>query len=305
MLYRCVFAIFVILLLSCSYEASEAADAVTPTAATHGVVVSVVGNVVVERSGIRASVLEGFVLMGGDMIVLQDGAQCTGFTPQGEIFTLTGPAELQLPGLSDDGVVDDIATWVRRQLADWIGEGRRRPLTTRSAREWAVAKDAPALVIPAPDGSVRAGRSGLYWTTVPGVDRYRVTVAPDVGEELTRVVRGNTMALEELAPGAEYVWKVGVDLEGWSGQSGWRTFRVLTAEEESELGKALSDLDNLEAGVLLLSIGLHDEAICHLDAAVEAGTSDRSARLWRAQALAECGLYREAYEDLIRLRGTE
>lgn len=305
MLYRCVFAVLAILFLSCSHETSLAADVVNAEAAMHGVVISVTGDVVVERSGVRTSVLEGFVLMWGDTIALQDGAQCTGFTPQGESFTLAGPAEMRLPGLSDDGVVNDIATWVRRQLSDWIGEGRRRPLTTRSAREWAVAKDTPALVIPAPGGSVRAGRSGLYWTTVPGVDTYRVTIAPDVGEELTRVVRGNTMALEELARGAEYVWKVGADLKDWSGQSGWRTFRVLRAEEESELDKALNDLDDLEAGVLLLSIGLHDEAIYRLDAAVGTGNCERSARLWRAQALAECGLYREAYEDLIRLRGNK
>jgi hypothetical protein len=301
---RITVVLLILLLVGLGVEAT-AADTAEGVAEPRGVVVSVVGDVQVNRSGTRHSALEGFVLMGGDTVVLQAGARCTGFTPQGESFTLDGPAELQFSSTVADGMIDNVATWVRRQLADWIGESRRRPLTTRGGRDWTVAGDAPVPVIPAPGGSVRSGRSTLYWSTVPGVDRYRLTVARDDGEEITRSVRDNSIALEELVAGAEYVWKVGPEVEGWNVQSEWRSFHVLAVDEEEEVDRVADSLDDLEAGVLLLSVGLHDEAIYRLDAAVESGSNDRSARLWRAQALAECGLYKEAYEDLARLREIE
>jgi hypothetical protein len=54
--------------------------------------------------------------------------------------------------------------------------------------------------------------------------------------------------------------------------------------------------------VLLLSAGLHEEAIYRFDAAVADVSQERSARLWRAQAMAEVGLYRVAYQDVLETR---
>ena len=282
-----------------------AAPAVASNEAPSGIVVSVVGEVTVERSNSQKTATEGFVLMGGDTIIVKIGARCSGFTPHGENFALEGPSEYQLPSDTDSGLIDDVASWIQMQLADWAGESRRRPLMTRGARDWVTRSEAPALILPASGGAVRPSRSELCWSTVPGVDRYVVTVAPALGDEITRMARGNTATLDELEPGGEYVWRVTPDIENWVGHGSWQEFRVLELEAEAQLNAALVGMDDLEAGVLLLSIGIHDEAICRFDAAATSSDNSRSARLWRAQALADCGLYREAYEDLIQVRALE
>jgi hypothetical protein len=274
-------------------------------APSSGIVVSVSGDVVVERSGSQQAVAEGFVLMGGDRVIVRSGARCSGFTPQGTEFELDGPSELQIPSGAESNIVDSVTSWIRMQLADWIGESKRRPLTTRGSRDWGATTDAPMMILPAQGGAVRPSRMELCWGEMPGVDRYLLTVAPALGDEIVRTALGSSATLEELEPGAEYVWKVTPDIEAWTGTGRWREFRVLEPEEETQLDEALIRMDDLEAGVLLLSVGLHGEAILHLDSAVNAGTGGRSARLWRSQALADCGLYREAYEDLLQLRGDD
>jgi hypothetical protein len=269
-----------------------------------GIVVSVAGDVTVERADTQEQATEGFALMGGDRIIVKTGARCTGFTPQGAGFELDGPSEFQIPSGEESSFVDNVASWIRMQLADWMGESRRRPLTTRGVRDWARVSEAPALILPASGGAVRPSRVEFRWSTVAGVDRYVVTVAPALGDEITKTARGNTTTLDQLEPGGEYVWRVAPDVADWAIQGGWREFRVLTVEEEEHLDEALINMGDIEAGVLLLSMGLHDEAIYRFDSAAENGDT-RSARHWRAQALADCGLYREAYDDLIQLRGNE
>jgi len=269
-----------------------------------GVVVAVAGEVTVERSGIQEAATEGYALWGGDRIIVKTGARCSGFTPQGADFALDGPSEYLIPSGKEEGLLDSVTSWIRMQLADWMGESKRRPLTTRGVRDWAAVSETPALILPASGGSVRPSRVELRWSTVSGVDRYVVTVAPALGDEITRAARGNTTTMDELEPGAEYVWRVAPDVADWAGSGSWRDFRVLSLEEELKLDEALVDIGDLEAGVLLLSMGIHDEAIYRFDAAA-GGENARSARLWRAQALAECGLYREAFDDLIGLRGDE
>jgi hypothetical protein len=281
-----------------------------PTTATckdsdaSGIVVSLAGEVTVERDGTQEQAVEGYALVGGDRIIVKTGARCSGFTPQGADFELDGPSEFLIPSGEESGLVDNVSSWIRMQLADWMGESRRRPLTTRGARDWARVSEAPALILPASGGAVRPSRVEFRWSTVAGVDRYVVTVAPAVGDEIVKTARGNTTSLDELEPGDDYVWRVAPDVADWAVQGGWREFRVLTLEEEEQLNAALTDMGDIEAGVLLMSMGLHDEAIYRFDSAVEGGDS-RSARHWRAQALADCGLYREAYDDLIQLRGNE
>ena len=74
----------------------------------------------------------------------------------------------------------------------------------------------------------------------------------------------------------------------------------MTSEEENSLDVSLKDLPDLEAGVLLLSVGLYREAITRFDAAASSSAYRESSMYWRAQALATIGLYREAYEDLMK-----
>jgi len=271
--------------------------------AADGVIVSVIGEVDVHRGEDARSATEGYVLREGDMIVVKPGASCTGFSPVGESFDLKGPAELEFAGAGS--VVEEVSSWVRLQLAEWIGESRRQPLTTRNVRDWTIPTEAPAQIIPAPEGRVRSGKSRFFWTTLSGIDRYVVTLAPAQGDEQERTARDHSIVVEDLTPGEEYVWKVQPDTEGWEGETRWRGFTVLTVEEEAQLEAALDNLDDLEAGVLLLSAGLHEEAIYRFDAALAAPELARSAKLWRAQALADIGLYRNAYEDLVGARGQD
>ncbi|MBD3348051.1 MAG: hypothetical protein GF400_02500 [Candidatus Eisenbacteria bacterium] len=275
--------------------------AATAENATQGLIVSVSGDVVVRRGDVEDAAHEGYVLKEGDTIVARGGAVCSGFTPVGKAFDLRGPAEMQFA--AEGGVVEGLTSWVRGQLADWIGESRRQPLRTRTVRDWELPTEAPAQIIPAPDGRVRPDEARLVWSEVPGVDSYVLVVAPATGDEMERVVRENGALLDELAPGEEYVWKVRPRASGWEGGTGWRSFVVMTPEEEEGLEQAIRELGDLEAGVLLLSAGLHEEAIYRFDAAVASPELARSARMWRARAFADVGLYKQAYEDLIEARG--
>jgi hypothetical protein len=276
---------------------AEAVPAETPTS---GVVVSVRGGVTVERPGGSQPVTEGLVLVDGDVVSAPEGSRCTGFTPSGEPFDLSGPGELRLARSGGEGVIDRVTLWVRRQLTQWIGESRRQPIVTRAImRDWEVETLTPAQIIPAAGGQVRPDSAVFYWGTVPGIDRYLVTFVSDDGDEASRSVRGHRTVMGDLTPGQEYVWKVQPDVEGWTGQSKWRGFRVMLPDEESGLDAALADMSDLEAGVLLLSAGLHEEAVYRLDSAIAMGVQAPSAHKWRAQTMAEIGLYRDAYEDLI------
>ncbi len=285
-----------------SVVAAEPANG-APTAPSSGVVVSVRGDVIVERPDGDEPVTEGLVLQDGDIVRASDGARCTGFTPSGEPFDLPGPGELRLARSEVDGMLDRVTLWVRRQLTQWIGESRRQPIVTRTLkRDWEVETLTPAPIIPAPGGQVRPDSAVFYWGTVPGIDRYLVTFVSEDGEETSRSVRGHRLIADDLVPGREYVWKVMPALEGWTGQSKWRGFRVMLPEEEDGLDAAVSAMSDLEAGVLLLSAGLHEEAAYRLDAAVASASQGASARKWRAQTMAEIGLYHDAYEDLVRSR---
>ncbi len=296
-------AIVVALLLVLAVPLALAQDSQEETAT--GLVISAAGDVVIDRAGSAERATEGYVLRNSDTVIVPEGARCSGFTPDGERFDLVGPGELVLATASGEGVVGSVTSWVKRQLNAWIGESRRRPLTTRGGRDWAIEADAPAPILPAPEGAVRSGTSRLCWSTVAGADSYSVVVAPEVGDEIAKTARDNCVVLEGLEPGKEYVWKVSADIAGWNGDSGWRAFRVLTPEDEKELDAGLADLSDLEAGVLLLSAGLHEEAVYRFDAAIGSSDFSRSARMWRARALADLGLYREAYEDLSSTRGQE
>ncbi len=271
-----------------------------------GVIVAVTGDVTVHSGGASRLAAEGLVLEAGDTLVIQVGGTCTGFTPHGESFSLEGPSELRLATSPNGGVVGRVSSWVRSQLAQWIGARHRQPLVTRSLlRHWDQAVSVPQPLIPAPDGRVRGSGSEFRWAAVPGVDAFTVLLVSETDEETERLVRGQSLRLDDLAPEQEYVWKVKAQAGEWAAESSWRSFRVMTADEEESLEAALEGLGDLEAGVLLLSSGLHEEAVARFDIAVSAGADGRSARLWRARAMADVGLYKDAYEDLMAAGGSE
>ncbi len=303
---RSLMATVAILALVVGWHVPAAAQTEEEPAAS-GIVISVDGEATVDRVGEREPIVEGYVLEHGDVIIVKAGGRCTGFTPGGEPFRLEGPAELRLPAALERGLLDKVSRWIREQLTQWIGQTRRRPLVTRTLlRDWDVVIDTPTQLIPAPNGRVRASEAEFYWATVPGIDSYLVTIVTADGDETSRLVRDHGIVLSDLEPGVEYVWKVQPSVEGWHGETRWRTFTVMTPTQEAELGEAIAGLGGLEAGVLLLTTGLHDEAIYRFDATIS-GSGDQvpSARLWRARALADIGLYREAYKDVIQNQGTE
>ncbi len=271
-----------------------------------GVIVAVTGDVTVHSGGASRLAAEGLVLEAGDTLVIQVGGTCTGFTPYGESFSLEGPSELRLAPSRDGSVVGHVSSWVKSQLTQWIGARHRQPLVTRSLlRHWDQEVNVPQPLVPAPDGRVRGSGSEFRWAAVPGVDAFTILLVSETDEETERLVRGQSLTLDDLTPGQEYVWKVKAQAGEWAAESSWRSFRVMTADEEESLEVALEDLGDLEAGVLLLSSGLHEEAVARFDIAVSAAVDGRSARLWRARAMADVGLYKDAYEDLMAAGGSE
>jgi hypothetical protein len=262
-----------------------------------GLVVSATGSVVLRHGKAPQSVNEGAALREGDTLVVAPGAACRGFDPEGRSFALDGPAEAVFVSHQAGSVLGSVGAWVSRQLADWVGAGRSQPLLTRSIRTWEAQSPAPQLLLPANGGRARPGKVRLRWAVIPGIQKYKVTIAPASGTETSHAANEGELVLEDLKPGEDYVWKVSPALPGWSGFSAWSAFKVLSEAEDAQLDSALRDLGDLEAGVLLLSSGLHEEAVLKCDAAVS-GKDARAAHLWRARALSEIGLYKQACEDL-------
>ena len=300
-----VVAVLVALFILAPLSAGNAEQPGSSASGT-GVIVAVTGGVTVHSGGMSRLATEGLVLEAGDTLVIQVGGTCTGFTPYGESFALEGPSELRLAASPDDGVVGQVSSWVKSQLTQWIGARHRQPLVTRSLlRHWDHEVDVPQPLIPAPDGRVRGSGSEFRWAAVSGVDAFTVLLVSETDEETERLVRGQSLTLDDLAPGQEYVWKVKAQAGEWAAESSWRSFRVMAADEEESLEAALKGLGDLEAGVLLISSGLHEEAVARFDVAVSAGADGRSARLWRARAMADVGLYKDAYEDIMAAGGSE
>jgi hypothetical protein len=271
--------------------------AAAQTKVNTGLVVASTGEVSIRHGSGPRTASPGVVLRDGDTLVVASGASCRGFDPSGRPFDLPGPAETVFGGTATDGSLGSIRSWIARQLAEWAGSTRDRPLLTRSARSWEVTSPAPAPVLPANDGAVRPGRVRLVWSAIPGVERYETIWTTAEGTETAHTVTGTSLVVDGLLPGGEYLWRVRPAVEGWSGNASWSTFRVLKVEEERELDRAVEGLDDLRAGVLLLSSGLHEEAVLRFDAAMSE-VPNGAARLWRARAFSDLGLYKQACEDL-------
>lgn len=283
---------FFLLLLTSS---TQATDSVRPV----GLIITVSGEVNVSSEKESKPAIEGYVLQEGDTVIVKIGARCGGFGLDGEPFKLTGPSLLVLTVRSKSGT-SKIAAMIARQLAQWAGEGRRKALVSRGIRDWQRPVKVPAPIIPASDGCVRPNRSGLCWTTIAGVVSYTVSIAPTEGKELHRTIHGHKFTLDDLESGMNFVWKIGAKVDGTWMNSVWSSFRIMELEEENQLDEALSGLSELEAGVVLFTVGLHEEAIYRLDAAVDCETDRRSALSWRAKVLASIGFHKEAYEDVLK-----
>jgi tetratricopeptide (TPR) repeat protein len=237
------------------------------------------------------------------MAIVKIGGMCGGFDLDGKSFDIKGPAELVLSHPSRGGTVDKVRAFVARQLSQWSGASRSRSLVARSARDWELVSAVPAPVMPANNGAVRAGDTQFIWTTVQGIDRYDMTIAPEDGDEMVQTIRGHMFVRDDLEPGKTYVWKIQAQDAGSPAGSQWNSFHVLTAGKEKQIDESLAGLTDLEAGVLLLSLGITNEAINRFDAAVASDPGSRSALRWRAEALAAVGLYKDAYDDLVKTLG--
>lgn len=264
-----------------------------------GLIVAVNGDVTVIHGRMGKPGMEGKVLESGDTILVKMGASCRGFGIDGEQFSLVGPSEFVLSAATGKEPFDNVRRYIAQQLAQWSGTSRSRSLVSRSVRDWEHVVQSPSPLIPASNGSVRATRARFLWTMVPGVDRYDVTIAPEDGDEMKQTVRGGALAQEDLQGGKSYVWRVEASGVEGSVPSTWSSFRVMTPEDEKKLDEALKQLSDLEAGVLLLSLGLHEEAVYRFDAAAASDDERRSALRWRAQVFAGLGLHKEAYDDLV------
>lgn len=261
-----------------------------------GLIVSVEGNAQVLRGTGPVPAVEGFVLQTSDTVFVAMGGICSGFTPGGERFELKGPGRITFAVQKERR--NRIAAWIAQQVAHWIGESRDYSLVSRSSRDWQEHIEPLRLILPAPDAKVRASRAQFYWSTIPSVDRYELIIIPESGEEMRQTVRGYKAVKTDLTPGGRYYWTVRPEADEPYPSPGEQSFLVMTLEEERNLDGSLSELPDLEAGVLLLSSGLYDEAIYRFDAAVSGGDNRQSALRWRAQALAAIQLYDEAYRDL-------
>jgi len=159
----------------------------------------------------------------------------------------------------------------------------------------------PSPMIPADGGSVRPGPARFWWKTIDGVDRYELEISWEDGRTkyLRKTVRGgNLLTIDELEPGREYRWRVRTK-EGSKVVSGANAFRVLTVEDNTILEDITYGLPDIMAGALLLTAGLHEEAIARFDNAVGVASQRYSALVWRSRALAAAGRYEEAYRDLV------
>jgi len=270
-----------------------------------GLIVGVRGDVVIARRGSTAEACEGSFLELGDTVVVRTGSWCKGILPSGSPFELNGPAQLETTAPADSELLREVLGWIREQVEQWRGRDRRRALTTRGTREWDGQVSVVVPLFPAPNAKVRASWLRFVWQPIPGVANYQVTLAPIAGEESQYPVRGHHLQLDALEPGQGYDWRLAAEINGTAVSSEWRHFAVMAPADEAVLDKSIDQVDDLEAGVLLLAAGLHEEAIHRLDAATTTERTRRSALAWRSRAFSEIGLHEKAYADLVEFQSLE
>ena len=241
---------------------------------------------------------EGYILVQGDTLKTGGDAFCKGYTPDGEEFEM-GSDEIYICSKqrSDSGNI--LIAFLNRQIDDWMHKSRLQSLITRSARDWDYRNRSIQLLIPAGRGKVRSHRCDFIWTKVESVDLYELTIINKEGKEINRTVRGTVDSIDDLDPG-DYTWMVSLKNDGWETSSKLRSFTVMSKDEERKLDDLIKDKTDLTAGVLLYISGLQMEAVYRFDSAVNVDKINNSALRWRAKAMADIGLYKEAYNDLLK-----
>jgi hypothetical protein len=266
-----------------------------------GLIVSVSSGAKVSGRWQRADAYEGFALATGDSLTLEAGASVSGFKPTGEPFQVEGPVTLTFVD-ADPQFRNRIHDWTSRQISTWSGLGEIDPFGTPARHAWEAASVEASPMVPVDGGSVRPERSRFWWKKIAGVEKYEIEVTWQDGKKTRRirkkVKRANRLVLEDLESGREYEWIVRTK-EGKRTESHPNKFRVLTGDEKTILDEITYGLPDVMAGVLVLSAGLHEEAIQYFDAALVTDPQRRSALVWRSRAFAAVGRYEEAYRDLI------
>jgi hypothetical protein len=273
----------------------------TAGGAGSGLIVLVSGEVRVHGRWQAANAWEGFAIAPGDSLSLGAGARVMGFNPSGEPFDYEGPGSYTFTG-ADPQFRNRIYDYTRQQISSWPGLGELDPFGTPSRYDWeAVATEATPM-IPADGGVVRPNQSRFWWQAIEGIQKYEVEISWEDGNKTRRkrytVRDANRLFADDLEPGRSYTWLVrtrdGKKLESASHQC-----RVLTHDETSTLKDITYGLPEVMAGALMLTAGLHEEAIQYFDAALAVSQYRRSALVWRSRAFGTVGRYEAAYRDLL------
>lgn len=265
----------------------------------NGLILSLKGDVTLCRPNTEPrNIIEGYPLVQGDTLKTAGDAFCNGYTPDGEEFEM-GSNEIYICSKQKSDSGNILITFLNRQIDDWMHKSRLQSLITRSVRDWDYRNRSIRLLIPAGRGKVRNHGSDFIWAKVESVDLYELTISDKNGKEMQRIVRGTVTSIDELEPG-EYTWMVSLKKDGWKVSSSPRAFTVMSKAEEKKLDDLVKDMTDLKAGVLLYISGLHLEAVSRFDSAANVDKIHNSALRWRAKAMSEIGLYREAYNDLLK-----
>ena len=267
------------------------------------IVVFVQGDVRIFRGKSPMKVVPGFAIEDGDTLFVGINSICSGLSSGGRRFEVEGSATKIFHSKKDLEGVGTMRRWISRQLTDLAGKSRIQILLARSDREWDYRVGVKQVIPPA-DGRVRQGKARFVWSAIDGIDRYTVKIENgEGGGEIRRTVNGNQITIEDLEPGQTYSWQVTPDSREFVSMAGKCAFTVLTSEQEQELDMTIGEVSDLEAGVILLSIGLHEEAMQRFDAAVTQDRLHRTACMWRAKCLESIGLHKEAYKDIMEAYG--
>ncbi len=268
------------------------------TAGHQGIVASVDGEVFIHGIDGRYVAEIQSAVRTGDTIVAKIGSYCSGITPNGSHFELKGPGRIVFTKPTEKSSIDKVKEFILLQISQLTGKRRRLAAISRGTIDFDYAGEPSAPIVPADGGRVRASSQSFFWRTIRGIDSYVVTIETTDGDAITYTVRGHSMTRDDLEPGKEYCWRVVPAVKELRASASLHSFTVMQPDEEKMLDASLAELPDLEGGVLLLSAGLHGEAILRFNSVINNGTNARSAIQWKSRAMAAMGLYQEAYENL-------
>jgi hypothetical protein len=293
-------ATIVALVLVCTASVDAATSA--------GMVVTASGDVMVRR-GDTVPVTASFQLLIGDTLVLAIGSRCEIRTADGT-DALEGPLQ-RIFQETTAGKQGGIGGWITTQLNHWMGKPRPGDFRSRGLGD-AADDDATftriQLVSPSragvfPHSSVRPHGAVIEWEPVSGVDEYEVVIATEASQ-ITHVVEHVTQVKTELSPGGRYACMVMArGSREPAPQSDWCEFDVISNDDEKSLNAALEGKSDLDAGTILMFVGLYQEAIERFTRVIDAEVDVASALRWRSLAYESIGLTDQARKDLTMATG--